>query len=77
MNKEGFVSPIGIFLGYLVFLGVWWVALAEPINYWVQYTIEFNSLTGIEAFLVANMNLWIFLIATLAVVAGAYMGGGE
>ena len=77
MNKKAFFNPIGVILAYLIFLALWFFAFAEAINYWAQFIIEFNSLVGLEAFLMANMNFWVFIISTIGVIAGVYMGGGD
>ena len=73
MNKKGFVSPIAIIVSYLVFLVFWFLVFAEQLNTWGQRAIELNGLVGLEAFLWANLNLWVFIISLMALIAGVYV----
>jgi len=73
MNKKAFINPISIILSYLIFLAVWFLAFAEILNNWSQQGIQLNNLVGLEAFLLANINLWVFLLSLITVVAGVYV----
>lgn len=75
MNRKG-ESIMGLILGLLVFLVLWAMFFASWINEWTHRFIEAQSLTGLDAFLIANMNLWILggLIIGLVVI---YYGGSS
>lgn len=75
MNKKAFINPISIILGYLIFLAVWLLAFADILNEWANRGIQLNNLVGLEAFLLTNINLWVFLISLITVVAGVYVTG--
>jgi len=75
MNKKAFVSPIALIVSYLFFLMVWFLVIAEQLNTWGQIAIELNNLVGLEAFLFANLNLWVFIISLMALIAGVYVSG--
>ena len=74
MNKKsqliGFIIMVGIFVAFwFIWLGGW---LSEV----GQRAIIDGSLTGIEAFLYANLNLWVFIGLVLGIMGYMYFGGG-
>lgn len=73
MNKKGNFLVISWIFTVIVFIIIWARWLGGFLNVWAQRYIENNSATGIEAFLVSNLNLWIFvwlLIVTVFVLYG-------
>ena len=68
MNKRG-TGPIGFIILEIFFVINWALWLGTFINSTMQTIISTNSLTGLEAFLFANMNLWIFIILVIGNVA--------
>lgn len=63
MNKKA-LTPLSVLFVDIVLIMLWALVLAEQLNYWGQQAINSNSLTGIEAFLWANLNgiVGVFLI---------------
>lgn len=39
--------------------------------------IEENQLDGLEAFLVANMNVWVVIIALMSSLVAVFVGGAQ
>lgn len=58
----------------LFFLGT---GLGEIINNFTQSAITTNNITGITAFMLAYMNLWIILGLMLVTSVGASFMGGD
>lgn len=76
MNKKG-ITPITIIFWVLCFVMLWFLFLGQFMNIGVSSAIENNNLTGIEAFILMNMNLLIFICLIIFIVAYSYiMGGG-
>lgn len=75
MNKKGFVGPIGAIFLFLLFIVMWLVFLAEWLNEIGAMLILNNNLTGIEAFFYSNLNLTIFIVMILGMLAFMYFGG--
>jgi len=65
-NKKGQI--LGYILSLIIFIIVWSLFLAKWINDTVAYYIVQNNLTGIEAFLLANLNLWIMIFIFIVLV---------
>ena len=77
MNKKGFVGPIGAIFLFLLFIVLWLMFLAEWLNSIGAMIITTNSLVGLEAFFYSNLNLMVFIIMILGMLAFMYFGGGE
>jgi len=77
MNKKGQLAVLGIVFGLMIFVVLWALFFGAWVNTWAQQAITVNSLTGIEAFLVANMNLWIGIGVLIGAVSIIYFGGGK
>ena len=75
MNKKAFINPISIIIAYLIFLALFFLKFAEILNNLAQHGIALNNLVGLEAFLLANINLWVFLLSLITVIAGVYVTG--
>jgi len=68
---------LSVIFGLIVFMILWALFFGSWINTWAQQMITVNSLTGIEAFLVANMNLWVGAGTLIGAVSVLYFGGGR
>lgn len=70
MNKKAQVgmSIFTILFIILIFIIVFSGALAPFIQTLVPIAINNGSLTGIEAFLVANLGLWVLLVFVVAIM---------
>ena len=71
MNKKA-ISPITVIFWYFTGFFVWAMFAAEKIRYWGIRTVELNNLTGIEAFAYSNMNLILFFMSLIFIVAVIY-----
>jgi len=75
MNKKGFVGPIGAIFLFLLFIVLWLMFLAEWLNSIGAMIILEGSLVGLEAFFYSNLNLMVFIIMILGMLAFMYFGG--
>jgi hypothetical protein len=67
-NKQG-VSPITVIFWYLGFIVVWIFYAGKVIKYWALEAVATNALTGIEAFLLTNINVLVFFISLVFMIA--------
>ena len=77
MNKKGNFFVIGWIFTVIIFVIIWARWLGVFLNTWATRYIELNSAVGIEAFLIANLNLWIFVWLLIATVFDLYGGSGN
>ena len=68
---------LNLIFGLLVFFILWALFFAQWLTFWGQNYITVNSLTGIEAFLAANLNLWVLCGVIFGTLAIIYFGGGD
>ena len=68
---------LSVIFGLIVFAVLWALFFGAWANTWAQQAITVNSLTGIEAFLLANINLWIGVGVLIGAVSALYFGGGQ
>lgn len=71
------VGPIGAVFLFGVFIIMWFVFLGAWVNTVCHGMVVDNNLTGVEAFILDNMNFVIFIVLILAMMGWAYFGGGE
>ena len=74
-SKKGQAGLLGVVFGLIMFFILWSLFLASWVRTAAEDMIVNNSLTGLEAFLIANINLWIFSGILIGVLAVAYIGG--
>lgn len=74
-NRKGAVGIIAIIFLVFIFLILMAIFLGDFINTTSQNVIVENGLTGVEAFLVSNMVLWIIVALILGILAFMYFGG--
>ena len=77
MNKKGQIGTVVIFFEVLLALFFLGSGFAEQITYFTQLSITTNNLTGLVAFILAYMNLWIILGLMLTVSIGTSFAQGE
>ena len=77
MNKNAQIGLINLVFGLIGFFILWVLFLGEWLNEWALKMITDNSLTGIEAFLMNYINLWVFLGLFIGVMAYVYLGGSR
>ena len=73
MNKKGqifgtIVMLLGFFMFYFLFGYSWLTSVSMNM-------IEVHSLTGIEAFIMANMNIWVMLVVLMSSMLIVFFGG--
>lgn len=76
-HKKAQFQAIGIFIQVVFGIFFWVSGFANHISYWSQQGIINNNLSGLTAFGLAYMNLWIFLAFMLLTSIGANIIGGE
>ena len=68
-------TAITILFGLIMFSILYFMFFAGFISEWCQLTITQNNLSGLEAFLLGNMNLWIIVVVLIFIFASLYWGG--
>ena len=71
MDKKAEGPLLVLYLAFVA-LVIWIFFLAGFINTWVQIGIDTHGLVGLEAFLLANLNLWIGILFTIFILAYGY-----
>ena len=65
-NKANIISAMVV---YFVFILVWFAALGGYINTVGEVAVENGGMSGLEAFFYENLNVVIFIIMTISIVA--------
>lgn len=73
-NKKG-AGIIGSIILFLFFLIVYFVFLSSWLSEVGSNYITTTGAVGFEAFMYANLNLWVMLIVILAMLGWQYLGG--
>lgn len=74
LGKRGQI--IGFFFLVIIFIAIWAFWLGQWLQDYGARAISVNSLTGIEAFFMANLNLFLFLALIISIFLYLYLGGG-
>lgn len=77
MNRKAQQGPLAFIFLLILFVMAWALFFGEIIADWGQRAIATNGLTGIEAFLVGNLNLWIGLGMLGGIGLAIYLGGSR
>lgn len=77
MNKKAYAGPIAFIFTVLVFIFMWFIWLGGWLVDVGEQAIIDGQLTGIEAFIYANLNLWVFIGLILGTLGYMYFAGGE
>jgi len=75
MNNKG--QMLSILFSLFIFIIFWVMFFGSWVTTWTQNWINNSSLTGLEAFLVSAMNIWILAGVIIGVIAALYVGGGQ
>lgn len=75
MNRKG--QMMSLLFALLVFFILWAMFFGSWINDWAQRFIVEQSLTGLSAFFIANMNIWILAGLIIGVITTLYVGGSQ
>jgi hypothetical protein len=73
-NNKAQIGLVRVFFLLIIFVLIWGIWLGRFINEWVSEFLKQNYVTGIEAFLWANMNLWIGIMLFIGVLIFVYSG---
>ena len=76
MNKKAQGGPIAFIFLVLVFIILWFVWIGHWIADVGRQAIIDGSLTGIEAFFYANLNLWVMIGLILGTVGYMWLSSG-
>ena len=76
-NKQGQGGILGYFFVLGVFILIWALFLASFFNTFGQQAITANNLTGLEAFIWGNLNLFVTLGVLVAGAGGVFFAGGQ
>lgn len=68
------VGPIGAIMLFGMFLIIYFVWLSSWLDWVGSNYIQVNNAVGLEAFFYANLNLWVMLIMSLAMLGWTYFG---
>lgn len=71
MNKKA-QSPFYVLFAFVVFVIVWIMFLGNFLNIIGQNYLDVNGSTGLMAFFMANLNLWVFFGMLIAFFAYGY-----
>lgn len=75
MNRKAQGIPVlGVLFSLLTFLILWMSFFAGWLQDWANRGIELNHLTGLEAFFLAYINVWVFCGIILAALVTIYLG---
>ena len=67
-RKKGSVVVISLFFIVLLFIILWVTTLASMFSEWGNKAVQEHNLTGINAFIMQNLNLVILLFLILAII---------
>ena len=75
INKRGQI--IGFFFLIIIFIAIWAFWLGAWLQEYGSRAISINSLTGLEAFFMANLNLFLFFAILISIFLYLYLGGSS
>jgi hypothetical protein len=76
MNTKGQMFLVKVIFLLIIFIIIWAVWLGKFMtDYTTSYLASHPEVNGVEAFLLANMNLWIFAMLIITLVALVFVGG--
>ena len=77
-NSKAQIGLVKVFFLVLTFVLMWAFWLGKWLNEWVALSIENNpGMSGLEVFLLANINMWILLLLFVGILIFVYSGGAQ
>ena len=77
-NSKAQIGLVKVFFLVLTFVLMWAFWLGRWLNEWVALSIENNpGMSGLEVFLLANINMWILLLLFVGILIFVYSGGAQ
>jgi hypothetical protein len=77
MNKKAAFGILSIIFSLIIFLILWAMFFGGWLNVWAANMISINNLTGIEAFLISYINLWVGVGVLIGSFVMIYFGGRQ
>jgi hypothetical protein len=74
-NKRGQIVAFVIIV--VMFIAMWALFLGKFLSYVGKVTVETNNITGIEGFVLSNLNLFVFIALVCGLIAYGFLGGGN
>jgi hypothetical protein len=72
-NKKA-LGPVAIIIMVVMFMVMWFLWAGKWVAEAGQTAVTSNSLTGVEAFLYSNINLFVLIALFLGIIAWSYFG---
>ena len=77
-SNKAQIGLVKVFFLVLTFVLMWAFWLGRWLNEWVALSIENNpGMSGLEVFLLANINMWILLLLFVGILIFVYSGGAQ
>jgi len=77
-NSKAQIGFVKVFFLVLTFVLMWAFWLGRWLNEWVALSIDNTpSMSGLEVFLLANINMWILLLLFVGILIYVYSGGAQ
>lgn len=78
MNRraQSVIPVLSVMFGLLVFVILWALFFGSWLSEVANEMIVTNGLTGIEAFLMSYINVWVFVGVVFGTLVFLYYGGG-
>ena len=76
MGKKAQQGPIAFIFMVVVFLRLWFIWIGGWLGDVGEQAIIDGSLSGVEAFFYANLNLWVSIGLILGIIGYMYFGAG-
>ena len=76
MHKKGQTGILSFLFGLIIFIIIWAVWLGAEIQSWSNAAVDAGTVTGVEAFLITNINLWIGIFLLVVIGLVTYLGSG-
>lgn len=76
MNRKGQLGVLWAIVNLIIFVILWALFLGSWVNTWSNNMIVNNGLVGVEAFLIAYLNLWIWCGVMIGMLIIGYFGSG-
>ena len=73
-NKRGQI--VAFLIVVIMFIAMWALFLGKFLSYVGHTAVEQNNITGIEAFVLSNLNLFVFIGLVHGLIAYGFFGGG-
>ena len=77
MNKKAQMGPVGAILLFAIFMVNWFIWLGSWVNTVGNMMVVNNSLTGVEAFFLTNLNFFVFIGIVLGMLGFMYFSSSQ